>query len=82
MQRSLNRNVSFIHIRHSLFFFVSAQLQTLAADLCSFIAGKKNVPPFHPVNRIEYHNRTHLFLYDANLFRQKKHVSMKGKVVR
>jgi len=56
--------------------------QTLAADLCSFIAGKKNVPPFHPVNRIEYHNRTHLFLYDANLFRQKKHVSMKGKVVR
>ena len=42
--------------------------QTLAADLCCFIAGKKNVSPFHPINRVDYHNRTHLFLYDSTKF--------------
>jgi hypothetical protein len=28
--------------------------QTLAADLCSFLAGKKGVVPYHPVNRYEF----------------------------
>jgi hypothetical protein len=46
--------------------------QTLAADLCSFVAGKKDVAPYHPINRIEYHNRTHLFLYDSDMFDKNK----------
>ena len=41
---------------------LSRNCQTFAADLCSFLAGKKDVVPYHPVNRIEYHNRTYLFL--------------------
>lgn len=45
--------------------------QTFAADMCSFIAGKKDVSPFHPVNRIEYQNRTYLFLYDSHMYRKK-----------
>jgi hypothetical protein len=48
---------------------LSRNCQTFAADLCSFLAGKRNVPPFHPVNRIDYQNRTHLFLYDSTLYR-------------
>ena len=46
--------------------------QTFAADLCSFLAGKKGVEPFHPVNRIEYRNRTHLFLYDSSMYQSTK----------
>lgn len=46
--------------------------QTFAADLCNFIAGKRDVIPFHPVNRVEYNNRTHFFLYDSHLFERKE----------
>jgi hypothetical protein len=46
--------------------------QTFAADLCSFVAGKKDVAPYHPINRIEYHNRTHLFLYESGMFDKNK----------
>jgi hypothetical protein len=46
--------------------------QTFAADLCSFVAGKKNIVPFHPVNRIDYTNRTYLFLYDSNLYKTRE----------
>jgi hypothetical protein len=42
--------------------------QTFAADLTCFLAGKKGVQPFHPVSRIDYQNRTYLFLYDAHLY--------------
>lgn len=45
--------------------------QTLSADLCAFLAGKREVLPYHPVNRIEYRNRTHLFLYEPDLFNPK-----------
>ena len=45
--------------------------QTLAADLCSFLAGKKGVVPYHPINRIEYRNRSHLFLYDSEMYTEK-----------
>ncbi|CAB9505114.1 expressed unknown protein [Seminavis robusta] len=44
--------------------------QTLSADLCNFVAGKNNVKPFHPVNRIEYKNRSYLFLYDPDMYDQ------------
>jgi hypothetical protein len=47
---------------------LSRNCQTFAADLCSFLAGKRSVPPFHPVNRIDYQNRTHLFLYEPELY--------------
>ena len=43
--------------------------QTFAADLCSFLAGKKGIIPYHPINRVEYHNRSHLFLYDATMYK-------------
>lgn len=46
--------------------------QTYCADLCVLIAGKKNVQPFHPVIRIEYQNRTHLFLYEYNMYHKDK----------
>lgn len=46
--------------------------QTMAADLCSFLAGKKGIVPFHPVNRIAHHNQTHMFLYDSHLYEGRK----------
>lgn len=46
--------------------------QTLAADLCAFLAGKKRVDPFHPIVKMEYRNRTHQFLYDSNMYAAKK----------
>mmetsp|Transcript_18964 Transcript_18964/g.26692 ORF Transcript_18964/g.26692 Transcript_18964/m.26692 type:complete len:516 (+) Transcript_18964:134-1681(+) len=42
--------------------------QTFAADFCAFLAGKKDVQPFHPLNRIEYRNQTHYFLYDGSMY--------------
>lgn len=51
---------------------ITRNCQTLAADLCSFLAGKKGVVPFHPINRFEYHNRSHLFLYESDMFSDKK----------
>ena len=46
--------------------------QTLAADLCGFLCAKKNVEPFHAVSRLEYRNRSHFFLYEANMFTPKE----------
>lgn len=46
--------------------------QTLAADLCAFLAGKKRVDPFHPIVKMEYRNRTHQFLYDSNMYEKTK----------
>ena len=78
------------HIAQYLFNYISRDMsyselkrncQTLAADLCSFIAGKKDVAPYHPINRIDYHNRTHLFLYDSGMFAKKKG-HLKGKIVK
>ena len=38
--------------------------QTFAADFFGFLAGKKGIEPFTYWNRIDYTNRSHLFLYD------------------
>ena len=46
--------------------------QTFAADFCAFMAGKREVSPFHPVSRIEYQNRTYLFLYDSHMYNKKE----------
>jgi hypothetical protein len=59
-------------LRDSKYGELSRNCQTFTADLCNLIAGKKNVAPFHPVSRIEYTNRTHLFLYDSHLFSKNK----------
>jgi hypothetical protein len=56
--------------------------QTLSADLCSFLAGKKGVVPYHPVNRFEYKNRTHLFLYEHSMYKRRTHESLKGRVAK
>eukprot|EP00980_Cylindrotheca_fusiformis_P026549 scaffold16396_cov140-Cylindrotheca_fusiformis.AAC.10 len=59
---------------------ITRNCQTLAADICSFLAGKKDVVPFHPVNRIEYTNRAHLFLYESRMYVAKKKGSMRKKL--
>ena len=59
-------------LRDSSYGDLNRNCQTFAADLCSFVAGKKGVAPFHPVNRIEYQNRTHMFLYDSHLYEKKR----------
>jgi hypothetical protein len=46
--------------------------QTFAADFCSFLAGKKNIEPFHPINRISYAPRPYLFLYDSHMYENTK----------
>lgn len=53
--------------------------QTFAADLSAFLAGKKSVDPFHPVNRIQYENRTYLFLYESSLYDSTKQAGRKKK---
>ena len=40
----------------------------MAADLIGFLAGKKDVQPFHPVNQIRYVPRLHLFLYESDMY--------------
>jgi hypothetical protein len=50
---------------------MSKNCQTFAADFCGMLAGKKGVLPFHPVSRIQYRDRKHLFLYDSTMYEQK-----------
>ena len=57
--------------RDSEYSELKRNCQTFAADVCCFLAGKKDVAPFHPVNRIEYTNRTYLFLYDSCMYQNK-----------
>lgn len=59
-------------MRDSSYAELRRNCQTFTADLCSFLAGKKGIAPFHPVNRIDYQNRTYLFLYDSHLYDKKK----------
>jgi hypothetical protein len=44
--------------------------QTFGADFCAFLAGKKDVQPFHPLNRFEYRNQTHYFMYESSMYQQ------------
>lgn len=59
-------------LRDSTYAELRRNCQTFAADLCAFVAGKKSVEPFHPVNRIDYQNRTYLFLYDSHMYDSRK----------
>lgn len=47
---------------------LSFNCQTFAADLYGLLAGKKGVEPHHPLNRIEYRNHGHMFLYEPSLY--------------
>ena len=42
--------------------------QTFAADFCAFLAGKKDIQPFHPINQRAYRNHEYLFLFFASFF--------------
>ena len=68
--------------RNSTYSEMTRNCQTLAADLCSFLAGKKDIVPYHPINRLEYYNKSHLFLYDSSMYKQKKGESLKGRIAR
>jgi len=46
--------------------------QTFAADLCGFLAGKKDVEPFALVNKVKYVNHNHYFLYEGSKYKSKK----------
>ena len=67
--------------RDSSYSQMARNCQTFCADLCAFLAGKREVLPYHPINRIDYHNRTHLFLYDSSMFNSNRG-SLKGKVAK
>jgi hypothetical protein len=55
--------------RDSTYGELKRNCQTFSADLCAFLAGKRNISPFHPVNRIEYQPKIHYFLYEVSLLR-------------
>ena len=42
--------------------------QAFAADFFAFAAGKKGIPVFSPYLQPLYTQRTHLFLYDPDLY--------------
>lgn len=42
--------------------------QTFAADFCAFLAGKKDVQPYHPINQQAYRNQAHYFLYEPTMY--------------
>jgi hypothetical protein len=48
----------------------SRNCQSFASDFFSFVAGKKDIWPFHQANRLFYQNRSHLFLYDPEQFQK------------
>jgi len=47
---------------------IKSNCQTFSADFCAFLAGKKDVKPFHLLNRIEYRNHAHYFLYEGSMY--------------
>ena len=47
---------------------IRANCQTFAADFCAFLAGKKDVQPYHPINRVQYHNQSHYFIYEPSMY--------------
>ena len=58
-------------LRDKTYSEMKRNCQTFAADLCGFLAGKKDVSPYHPVNQIQYRNSTHTFLYESSKYSKK-----------
>jgi hypothetical protein len=46
--------------------------QSFAADFFGFLCGHKDVKPFHPLCRVAYTNRSHLFLFEPDTFEHKQ----------
>jgi len=68
-------------LRDKTYSEMKRNCQTFAADLCGFLAGKRNISPYHPVNQIQYHNSTHTFLYESSKYsttKKKKSMSFLG----
>eukprot|EP00939_MAST-03C_sp_MAST-3C-sp1_P001198 g1198.t1 len=42
--------------------------QAFAADFYGFVAGKKDIEPYHAIVRMGYKPRAHLFLYDPDMY--------------
>jgi len=42
--------------------------QTFTSDFSAFLAGKKDVQPYHPAQRIKYRNKAYYFLYDGSMY--------------
>jgi hypothetical protein len=66
-------------LRDTVYSELKNNCQTFAADFFSFLVGKKGIAPFHPVNRIEYQNRTYLFLYDSHMYETKNQKTAQKK---
>ena len=58
--------------RDSSYADLKRNCQTFTADLCAFLAGKKDIAPYHPVSRIDFQNRTYFFLYDSHMYESKE----------
>ena len=65
--------------RDTTYAELARNCQTFCSDLCSFVAGKKGIVPFHPVSRVEYSNRTYLFLYDSSMYESRQAKKAKSK---
>lgn len=42
--------------------------QAFAADFYGFVCGKKDIEPFGAISRATYKNRSHLFIYDPDMY--------------
>jgi len=47
---------------------IQSNCQTFTSDFSAFLAGKKDIQPYHPVNRIAYRNKAYYFLYDGSMY--------------
>jgi len=47
---------------------IQSNCQTFTSDFSAFLAGKKDIQPYHPVNRIAYRNKAFYFLYDGSMY--------------
>jgi len=47
---------------------IQSNCQTFISDFSAFLAGKKDIQPYHPVQRIAYRNRAHYFLYEGSMY--------------
>merc|ERR1712194_513862 len=55
-------------LRNKTYSEMRRNCATFAADLCGFLAGKGDVAPYSPINRVQYNNQTHYFLYESSKY--------------
>ena len=54
--------------REQTYSEIQNNCQTFTSDFSAFLAGKKDIQPYHPVNRIKYRNKAYYFLYDGSMY--------------